>query len=263
VASLVIVFGGPVAYLVGTMFRLTATVETAHALFWHWVLAGAVAVMTTLIRSPGGLAQIWPILALILDVDAYLRDDEAPEKGARAAILGRGLALLHAIEHSGGPSSAGVDGILVVSHSQGTVIAADLLATRALLRGIGKHATILLTMGSPLRALYQALLPFRVARFLRAPGCVAEMDVKRWHNAYFAGDLVGRSLWRAEDERGTYTDPYSQSYPQGAFTEECFGAGGHMGYWSSPRVAETVLELLRAFHDHPQRTWAGRQPAKS
>jgi len=107
----------------------------------------------------------------------------------------------------------GYDRIVVVAHSQGTVISAELLRflssrdQRAptpddtpLLAGKPLPPVSLLTLGCPLRQLYGARFPGLYAWVLARNGRVfgpraTDIGVARWMNAFCSGDYVGRWLW--------------------------------------------------------------------
>jgi hypothetical protein len=129
-------------------------------------------------------AGIRPALGVAADVDNYLR--ELPrERTPRAQMAERYTSLLRYIcnwrEKSSVPES-GYDALLIIAHSQGTVITADLLRyldherkrqpsfepRLSRLSGTANRLpVILLTMGCPLRQLYAQRFP----------------DLYRWVNA--------------------------------------------------------------------------------
>jgi len=152
-------------------------------------------------------------LDIALDIDNHFR--EFPRQGIpRARIFARYFALLRHL------SRQGYDRIVIVSHSQGTVISTELLrymkfraeraATHPPISGIEDPvATVwgdiagsmhLLTAGSPLRQLYAARFPALYRWVLqeqygRMGPSAAGLGVQRWINAYTTGDYVGRWLW--------------------------------------------------------------------
>jgi hypothetical protein len=145
-------------------------------------------------------------LDVAMDVDNHFR--EFPRTDIpRAHIFSRYAALLEHVR------SQGYERIVVVSHSQGTVISAEMLrflssreqraptATDAPAVG-GKPLppVSLLTLGCPLRQLYGARFPGLYAWVLARNGQVfgpraADLGVQRWMNAFCSGDYVGRWLW--------------------------------------------------------------------
>jgi len=145
-------------------------------------------------------------LDVALDVDNHFR--EFPRTNIpRAHIFSRYAALLRHVQ------SQGYDRVVVVAHSQGTVISAEMLrflASRAqlaptpddapLLDGKPLPPVSLLTLGCPLRQLYSARFPGLYAWVTARNGNVfgpraSDIGVQRWMNAFCSGDYVGRWLW--------------------------------------------------------------------
>jgi len=152
-----------------------------------------------------------------LDVDNHLR--EHPLTAApRARIAARYSSLLRHV------FARGYDKVVIVAHSQGTVITADLFRfveavdrTHAhLVAGLAARArcpVTLFTMGSPLRQLYGLRFPhlYEWARHGVSEPCLPGMPIGAatkpnpralgialWVNAYRSGDYVGRHLWRPD-----------------------------------------------------------------
>lgn len=147
-------------------------------------------------------------LDIALDVDNYFR--EFPRRSIpRARIFSRYAALL---KHVAGQ---GYDRIVIVSHSQGTVISAEVLRflsdaghglpsenhDRAgkLFEMLGAEVR-LLTLGCPLRQLYAARFPSLYGWVLASHKGgngpkAADIGVRLWANAFTSGDYVGRWLW--------------------------------------------------------------------
>jgi hypothetical protein len=126
---------------------------------------------------------------------------------------------------------------VIVAHSQGTVITADLLRflrdaaspnDDPQIARLAAMPVYLFTMGCPLRDLYAARFP-RLYHWARRPEPAA-LGVRQWTNAYRSGDYIGRSLW--PDER---TDDSTR-------TDVCIGAGAHTHYWD--RTAPMIAEML-------------------
>lgn len=164
-------------------------------------------------------------LDAVLDVDNHFR--EFPRKAiSRVLIIERYVSLLDHLRQQG------YTRLVLVAHSQGTVITAELLRylqQRARLHkpGQGGQATPsgqvdmeqlrlwldsielhLMTVGSPLRQLYAlrfpSLYPWPVADLAdpQKPGWrgprLGELGVCRWTNLWGTGDYVGRWLWAAD-----------------------------------------------------------------
>jgi hypothetical protein len=157
----------------------------------------------------------------------------------------------------------GFDRIVIFSHSQGTVIASELLrylkATGdPLAHAIARTPTILFTMGCPLRQLYSQRFPIQYAwaRDEQTPNSgkgvsdrpePAELNVSLWINAYRSGDYVGRELW---SDDSFSADPAVFPGPGGGAPnriDECIGPGGHTHYWddSAMRVARILDRAVR------------------
>ncbi len=161
------------------------------------VLGGQLSRRIPSLRSP---------LDVALDVDNHFR--EFPRTDIpRAHIFSRYAALLEHVRLQG------YDRVVVVAHSQGTVISAELLrflsshAQKAptpddtpLLRGNPLPPISLLTLGCPLRQLYGSRFPGLYAWVLAKNGAAFgpradDIGVQRWMNAFCSGDYVGRWLW--------------------------------------------------------------------
>jgi len=180
-------------------------------------------------------------LDVALDVDGHFR--EFPRRAIpRARIFSRYVSLL---EHV---AAQGYDRIVIVAHSQGTVISTELLRylqfraeqkvdTRVteLWAALNKSRLLLLTAGCPLRQLYAARFPhlyaWVTAQDANGGGpSAAQVGVDRWVNLYTAGDYVGRWLWGPDDKS------YAQvSVPPAwcatAEHEACLGLGAHTHYF--------------------------------
>lgn len=168
---------------------------------------------------------------VLVDVDNWLREHPL-DSNPKARICGRYVSLLRYICSWRDPfePAEGYDAIVIVAHSQGTVISADLLrflkqqAAGNLrdydpeLEPLQRMRIALFTMGCPLRDLYGLRFPRLygwarhedeaamagwapndlVAGPREPPGPVPHelLAVKLWVNAYRSGDYVGRFLWR-------------------------------------------------------------------
>ena len=153
-------------------------------------------------------------LDIALDVDNYFR--EFPRTSIpRARIFSRYAALLDHV------AAQGYERIVIVSHSQGTVISAELLRflsdaapgvpdrggrAERLRRLLGSDVR-LLTLGCPLRQLYAARFPALYGWVLAAHQAgngprAADIGVERWANAFTSGDYVGRWLWSSPRAEG-------------------------------------------------------------
>ncbi|HJV60230.1 MAG TPA: hypothetical protein VJ743_04745 [Albitalea sp.] len=232
-------------------------------------LVWTTASITVAITALGGvLSRYVPWLRapldIALDIDSHFR--EFPRQGIpRARIFSRYAALLQHV------AQQDYERIVIVSHSQGTVISAELLrylkaraqqcstpddAAAQLWRRL-EGRVHLLTLGCPLRQLYAS----RFATLYRwvlhdDPGLLgpsaAGIGVQRWVNAYTSGDYVGRWLWSRPpapggdpsdtmiDEVSRPGDVYAaidtvpdlaQAMGATAQLDVCLGVGAHTHYF--------------------------------
>ena len=220
-----------------------------HAFEWTAVF-GIIAAGLLLGKGPlesGGLA-FRQVLDVILDVVNWIRLHPL-EENVRARVCGRYVSLLRHLLRDGE-----YDSIVILAHSQGTVITADLLRflhtvpTRAQINQLAPLRDIPLTvfsMGCPLRQLYRERFPTQYQWADESNDWTKELlGVNRWVNAYAAGDYVGRNLWPGTAE--TLWEPaiHAVGKVQGGAREFCIGEGAHLGYWEPEQVA--IREVLQA-----------------
>lgn len=220
-------------------------------------IAGA----TTGLIAIGGLAikklqALRAPLDAALDVDVHFREfprDAIP----RVLIAERYAALLEHVVDSG------FQRIVIVAHSQGSVITADLLrylqqrsrlvddserSSDRLVRLGARLAQInvdLLTLGCPLRQLYAQRFPS-----LYAWACdpqPQELGLRRWFNAWGSADYVGRWLWieaQPDDNRVDDGEPAQGSN----WRDLCIGPMAHTHYFEprQSQVRRQLLDLLQA-----------------
>lgn len=207
----VLIFGraGPL-HSVGSS-ELTDCLAYASQTLLKPLVLSAAGIAAALAALGGLLSRYLPGLRapldIALDIDNYFR--EFPRRSIpRARIFSRYAALLDHI------ATRGYERVVVVSHSQGTVISAELL--RFLSQPGDRDAAVaapaerlrdklgcdvrLLTLGCPLRQLYAARFPSLYGWILagHAGGNgpqASDIGVERWANAFTSGDYVGRWLW--------------------------------------------------------------------
>ncbi len=219
-----------------------------------WLAGGAVTITALGARFTDTFGKLRVALDAVLDVDNYFRDpiDQRPP---RARIFSRFAALLDYV------SERGYSRVLIVAHSQGSVLSADLLRylrrTGRLRAHTGDMAVSMVTVGSPLRDLYATRFPL-LYRWLGAPPTsfelagppAAELGLAHWVNAYRSGDYVGRSIWTPAADGAMFrvaaVDHSGIVVAQraGDRTEFCLGAGAHTHYFSNDAVA-LVVEIDR------------------
>jgi hypothetical protein len=222
-----------------------------------------------------------PILDIALDVDNWLRENPL-KHNPKSRILARYSSLLRYVGawHDGGH---GYDAVVIVAHSQGTVITADLLRFLRAQPGrwpFDEHAPVyLLTMGCPLRQLYGLRFPhlYGWARYrLPQPSTPLtqrempipdtrqplphELGVALWVNAYRSGDYVGRRLWIRDDDPARWnpatreggevtSDAPGQTgvdVSKATRIEFCIASGAHTHYFdeTAGRVGHAIDQLI-------------------
>lgn len=236
-------------------FYWMATANYAFLWVGAWLVAALI-----LARGPfRGIALGLRLgLDVALDVINWLRLHPLESNG-RARICARYQALLRHIEEWKDPNDgSGFKAIVILAHSQGTVITADLLrflnhrSNRVL---APKLPIYLFTMGNPLRQLYSLRFPhlYSWARHTGSTWAGDEpaptaLGVKRWVNAYRSGDYVGRYLWHPDAFGGPHNAIWSTKHVHvdgGASKREfCIGSGAHTHYWDET-APEIALELDR------------------
>jgi hypothetical protein len=197
-------------------------------------------------------------LDVALDVDDHFR--EFPRSDiARARIFSRYAALL---EHV---AARGYERLVIVAHSQGSVISAELLR---FLASDGRRAPApgatprlaggplppvhLLTLGCPLRQLYAARFPGVYDWILRTDAGrtgprADDIGAVRWFNGYCSGDYVGRWLW--SDAGGlSWVHPMTATLVRPAFGRVDVYGGFHPAppvdaTFAAAREAEVCLGL--------------------
>jgi hypothetical protein len=214
-----------------------------------------------------------PILDVLLDVDGYLREHPL-DNNPRARIFARYIGLLRHVCTWRDAQGRPYQSVIVIAHSQGTVITTDLLRylchyPESSLQPLGTTLPVkLLTMGSPLRQLYGLRFPhfYEWARHLDGtPGATSAphdipssrlpdprgLNAQTWVNIYRSGDYVGRHLWRTDDIDSAWLIPNSaganvSTDQAGVRREYCVGAGAHTHYWdgTAPLVAKALDELI-------------------
>lgn len=163
------------------------------------------------------LASLLPLsigfVRVALDVVGDVIFYAAPSRlnGDIPALLRRRLAVL--LDHARRLHPDGV--VLVVAHSQGTVVALETLDAIGDAKNVG-----LLTMGSPIDSLYHRFLG-QTVRGLDSDGG------PRWINLYRDGDPIGGPIGVHAEDRP-------------------IGPGGHTGYWRDPRVHEVLISMIAA-----------------
>jgi hypothetical protein len=215
-----------------------------------WLAGGALTVAALGSRFTRTFGRLRVAIDAVLDIDNYFAD---PPNGQppRARIFSRYASLLRYL------GDRGYERVVIVAHSQGTVISADLLRylnVQGRLGDVtGRMAISLVTLGSPLRDLYAERFPLlytwmgsNAGGFATASPSVADIGAAEWVNAGRSGDYVGRFLWTPKDNGERFRiamvgdDGKVIASRQDGRTEFCLGAGAHTHYFSNDAVAIAV-----------------------
>ncbi|HWK53081.1 MAG TPA: hypothetical protein VNR18_01825, partial [Hyphomicrobiales bacterium] len=213
-----------------------------------WLAGGALTIAALGTRFSNTFGRLRVAIDAIMDVDNYFAD---PPDGQspRARIFSRYASLLAYLRE------AGYARIILVSHSQGTVISAELLhylhVQGRLQEVAGSAPLALVTVGSPLRDLYAKRFPLLyewmgqpVTEFADARPAASELGLREWVNACRSGDYVGRFIWSDAGNTASFriavedaANGLVSATRAGDRSEFCLGAGGHTHYFSNDAVA--------------------------
>ncbi|MBV8517516.1 MAG: hypothetical protein JO197_08960 [Acidobacteria bacterium] len=223
------------------------------------LLSGTAAIIALLLTSKYFIGTFRAAVDVVLDIDNYMRQSPA-NATPRARIAERYVSLLRHLCEWRDADGRPYDRIVIVAHSQGTVISADVLRylnarPDAKLRLINddthpQHIPLrLFTMGSPLRQIYAQAFPHLydwihgAAPQLTAPDPTT-LTLQEWANTYRSGDYVGRNMWTGDANARLWI----RSNPNAVdgCTDFCCGAGAHTHYWdeNGREVAAYLKQLL-------------------
>jgi len=218
-----------------------------------------------------GLERMRGYVDRAYDVATYLRIDPTGGAGVRTRIIRRFRAVLDGVEDD-------YDEVVIVAHSQGTMLTVATLFGDALRRereapgepwgvrpwrevaGASPLTTRLravLTFGSPFRQTYEARLPGQYDWLDPSTGDALATRLRpfrlTWVNAYRARDFVGRAVFQDPLSAGSATEGRGRSWTVAArarplrLVDVCLrGPGSHTGYWSDPELIAWLHGLLRA-----------------
>jgi len=204
------------------------------------ILAATAAGIALLLTAKQFTSTFRSAVDVLLDVDNYLRESPS-DATPRARIAERFVSLLRHLCEWRGADGKPYDHIVIMAHSQGTVIVADILRylcvvadPKLALLDNGTIRLRLFTMGSPLRQLYSNLFP-QLYAWMGGKGVdPGSLRLEQWANVYCSGDYVGRNLWDAEKDRIWSRQRPASVDADGKVlgrVEFCAGAGAHTHYW--------------------------------
>jgi hypothetical protein len=288
-ATHIISFGIPLLFFLGTLDGLSLlwdnpflvslhlfftrfgaeSAETILSLIAGFLTASATSLIAFGQRLDKLALKFRVVLDALLDVDNYLRLHPLDDNPS-ARIYARYVSLLRYIS-----KHERYDAVIIVAHSQGTAITADLLRFLEIekefktvpnpepeLDNLGPIH--LFTMGSPLRQLYSFAFPHLYPWMLNGddvqkrpsenvpsdlkPNPHELLKVKTWTNAFRSGDYVGRYLWRADGASQQWDPNCISENPTKTQREFCLGAGAHTHYWdkTAPEIACEIDRLIHA-----------------
>jgi hypothetical protein len=211
------------------------------------------------------------VVDVALDVVNWLRE-HPKDDNVRSRITERYVSILRHLC----AESSGYDAVIIVAHSQGTMIAADVMrhlwSSREALLKSGSEPSLarwldgrlplhLFTMGSPLRQHYSQRFPHLYAwaradvpqKEEKAAAAekprAEEVGVITWVNAYRSGDYVGRCLWHDEQDEKSWVPGGARPvvHDDPSRQEFCIGPGGHTHYWdvTAPAIASQLRSMVQ------------------
>lgn len=227
-----------------------------------------IAVVASRARGGGFTLGLSAVIDVALDVVNWMREGPLGQP-PRARICGRFYSLLKHLGRQGADAhKRPYDAVIIVAHSQGTIIAAETLHYLHHIGGLPlhPHSTLrLFTMGSPLRQLYARRFPHLYGWVVpTAPGPStmpepAALGLTTWWNAYRSGDYVGRGIWWSDfeqrDPHGSERQPendqhFTPAYPSfdTAGCDFCIGPGAHTHYWdeTTSMISDALDALIAA-----------------
>jgi len=216
-----------------------------------WLAGGALTLAALGARFTQTFGRLRVAIDAVLDIDNYFADPPN-RRPPRARIFSRYASLLAYLR------AAGYARVVIVAHSQGTVISADLLrhlhAQGRLRELVGAMRLSLVTVGSPLRDLYAERFPLlyrwmgvREPVFANAAPAAAVLGATEWVNACRSGDYVGRFIWTPSTDSALAgpkfgvavvgADGRVAAERSGDRSEFCLGAGAHTHYFANDAAA--------------------------
>ncbi|MCY2994418.1 MAG: hypothetical protein NTY19_42105 [Planctomycetota bacterium] len=179
-----------------------------------------------------------------MDVLNYFREDWVPDPDGAGLVPRRVRRdrirdrLVGVLESLNLPNDGGELELYVVAHSQGTIIALDVLADPRIRHVLDAfQRRVLITMGSPFTHLYQYYFP---AEFPPLTSAGHRWDSLREALANRATEPVWHNIFRIDDFVGTFIKGFNDHCPENRQVD----ALGHVNYWNDPQVLDLVRPIL-------------------
>lgn len=220
----------PVAGLVGAAGITAAVALGEGRLGGPWLalailalhVAGAAVILVLLL---GQLAPVRSVLGKAADIAGFwpIRDHPLAGVSYRDAVVAGIRAETR---------RADVGQVVLVAHSQGSVICAWLLA-HSPASDVGRP--LLITAGSPLASLYSAFFPayFNVDLYQRVSSSTPD---RGWVNLWRDTDPIGTALLGADNRQVADPDPDGR-------------LRGHSDYWTAAELTDEIERLRESFPD--------------
>ena len=131
--------------------------------------------------------------------------------------------------------------LVVVSHSQGTITAVDVLSNEKASEDlVAGPEIVLVTIGSPLSHLYNYYFPKEYPALENPQWQHLPARVSRWVNIFRIDDFVGTEIPGSAVEKRSEGSERRELKVENQPVDR----GGHLGYWSNRKVHEELSNIL-------------------
>jgi hypothetical protein len=222
-----VMVGSAIVGIVGPAGTLLYLIPEARGWMAWFTSGNTVAITISLALGTAVLvfqARIRPVVDIVLDVVHHFRQEFRSGRLAyarRISIEQRFQEIVRGVRQQ-----FQADRLVIVAHSQGSVISIDAMNDPNFEVPESCEVT-LITMGSPFTHLYQTYFPQSYPNLSESHWQTLRKRVKRWTN-----------LYRDRDYVGTFVSGPSSAWPRNI----PIGDGFHTGYWSE----QSVLRELEA-----------------
>ena len=221
-----------VLYLFSCYVTGDTPVYVSETLAWSHRIAIGGAALVGLV-SLVGIRALVVVLDILFDVVTHFYSQSKSGVTTfpfRAAIQHRVVGTLRKIIEQYPEANS----LTLVAHSQGSMAVLDVLRSGATdVYWDRFHDTRLITMGSPLRHIYQHYFPHVYPALEDPTWQILSQRVNRWENLFRIDDFVGTFINPDEAERRVHGLPVK---------DVPLAVGGHTGYWRDEFVARMIIE---------------------